>query len=71
MGEPFLFGIRDGEEERYLADLGFSNARAVTDREYMSSLFPGKTPERRTTGLLIFCSAKVPNERSGTGSGKE
>jgi len=71
MDEPFLFGIRDGEEERYLTDLGFSNARAVTDREYMNKLFSGKTPEKQTTGLLVFCSAEVPNERSGTGSGKE
>ena len=66
MGEPFLFGIRDGKEEQYLTDLGFSNARAVIDREYMSRLFYGKTPEKKTTGLLVFCSAEVPYKRSGT-----
>jgi methyltransferase (TIGR00027 family) len=66
MGEPFLFGIRDGEEEQYLTDLGFSNARAVIDREYMSRLFSGKTPEKKTTGLMVFCSAEVPYERSGS-----
>jgi hypothetical protein len=59
MGEPFLFGIRDGEEELFLTDLGFSDVKAVIDRAYLSKLFPGKIPEKKATGLLIFCSAEV------------
>jgi len=71
MDEPFLFGIRDGEEERYLTDLGFSDARAVIDREYLDKLFSGKTPEKKATGLLIFCSAEVPYGHSGAGGKSE
>lgn len=59
MGEPFLFGIQDGEEERFLTDLGFSAVKVVVDRTYLSKLFTGKIPEKKATGLLIFCSAEV------------
>ena len=58
VGEPFLFGIPDGEVKEFLGGFRYMNILDVTDREYLRGLFPPK-PAKETTGLLRFCHAEV------------
>jgi O-methyltransferase involved in polyketide biosynthesis len=70
MDEPFLFGIPDEGVVEFLSRFGYRNVRDVTDSEYLQELFSGHVAGRKTTGLLGFCSAGVPYDRSGTEGGR-
>lgn len=58
-GEPFLFGIKEGELEIFLTQRGFSNVRNVTGEDYKKAYFLGKNEGREVNSLLSFAYAEV------------
>jgi len=59
VGEPFLFGIKEGELETFLTQRGFSNVKNVTSQDYKKAYFFGKNEGREVNSLLSFAYAVV------------
>jgi methyltransferase (TIGR00027 family) len=59
-GEPFRFGVRDGEIAPFLEGQGFANIRNVTAAELKARYFHGKNASRQLCDLFAFVSAEVP-----------
>ncbi|MFA4860620.1 SAM-dependent methyltransferase [Methanoregula sp.] len=59
VGEPFLFGIKEGEIETFLTQRGFSNVQNVTSKDYKTAYFFGKNEGRVMNSLLSFAYAVV------------
>lgn len=59
VGEPFLFGIKEGEIESFLTQRGFSNVQNVTSKDYKKAYFFGKNEGRVMNILLSFAYAVV------------
>lgn len=59
VGEPFRFGIKEGEIETFLTQRGFSNVRNITSRDYKKTYFFGKNEGREINSLLSFAYAVV------------
>lgn len=59
VGEPFQFGIKDGEIETFLKQRGFSKVRNVTSRDYKKAYFLGKNESRVVNSLMSFAHAEV------------
>lgn len=59
VGEPFLFGIKDGEIETFLTQRGFSKVRNITSRDYKKAYFFGKNENRVVNSLMSFAYAEV------------
>ncbi|MCK9579769.1 MAG: class I SAM-dependent methyltransferase [Methanoregula sp.] len=59
VGEPFLFGIKEGEIETFLTQRGFSKIRNVTSKDYKKAYFFGKNESREMNSLLSFAYAVV------------
>jgi methyltransferase (TIGR00027 family) len=59
VGEPFLFGIKEGELETFLTQRGFSNVKNVTSKDYKKAYFFGKNEGREVNSLLSFAYAVV------------
>lgn len=58
-GEPFQFGIKEGEIEAFLTQRGFSKVRNVTGEDYKKAYFFGKNEDRAVNNLLSFAYAVV------------
>jgi len=58
-GEPFLFGIKEGEIETFLTQRGFSKVKNVTSIDYKKAYFSGKNEGRKMNSLLSFAYAVV------------
>ena len=58
-GEPFQFGIKDGELEEFLSTFGFSNIQNVTSEDYKKAYFHGKNENRNVCELLYFAHATI------------
>lgn len=59
MGEPLLFGIRDGQVETFLIERGFSRVKNVTTEEYKKMYFHGINKDREVCSLYSFVHAIV------------
>jgi methyltransferase (TIGR00027 family) len=59
VGEPFKFGINDGETELFLTQRGFTKIRNVTSKDYKKAYFYGKNEDREVNSLLSFAYAVV------------
>jgi methyltransferase (TIGR00027 family) len=59
VGEPFKFGINDGETESFLTQRGFTKIRNVTSKDYKKAYFYGKNEDREVNSLLSFAYAVV------------
>ncbi len=59
VGEPFLFGIREGEIEAFLTQRGFLKVKNVTGEDYKKAYFFGKNEGRVANSLLSFAYAVV------------
>jgi len=59
VGEPFLFGIKEGEIETFLTHRGFSKVKSVTSKDYKKAYFFGKNEGREVNSLLSFAYAVV------------
>lgn len=59
IGEPLLFGIRDGMVEEFLRKRGFSEVCNVTSEDYKNAYFYGKNENRPVSSLLSFAHAEV------------
>lgn len=62
VGEPFQFGIKDGEIETFLTQRGFSKIRNVTSEDYKKAYFFGKNEGRVVNSLLSFAYAEVEKD---------
>ena len=62
VGEPFLFGIKEGEIETFLTQRGFSKIRNVTSKDYRKAYFSGKNERREVNSLLSFAYAVVEKD---------
>lgn len=59
LGEPFIFGIRKGEEEKYMRSIGFKKIRVVTPEEYAAEYSAGGNTSRFISGLFNFVWAET------------
>lgn len=59
MGEPLLFGIKEGTVETFLAERGFSQVRNVTTEDYKKAYFHGVNEGRTLISLQYFAHAVV------------
>jgi len=59
IGEPFLFGIKDGDVKTFLARRGFTNIKNVTSEDYKKAYFHGKNADRVMNTLDFFAYAVV------------
>jgi methyltransferase (TIGR00027 family) len=59
LGEPFAFGIRKGEEEKYMTEVGFKNVRVVTKEEYYKQYFTGVNKSRNVSEIFNFVYAEM------------
>lgn len=59
VGEPFLFGIKDGEIQLFLDQKGFTNIGNITSKDYKKVYFHGKNEDREVNNLLSFAYAVV------------
>lgn len=59
MGEPLLFGIKEGTVETFLAERGFSQVRNVTTEDYKKAYFQGVNEGRTLISLQYFAHAVV------------
>jgi methyltransferase (TIGR00027 family) len=58
-GEPFLFGIGEGEVGAFLARRGFSLVRNLSPDDYKRLYFQGKNADRVVNSMLSFAHAVV------------
>ena len=59
IGEPLLFGIKEGMVEEFLEKRGFSQVCNVTSEDYRRAYFHGKNENRPVSSLLSFAHAVV------------
>lgn len=59
MGEPLLFGIKEGTVETFLAERGFSQVRNVITEDYKKAYFQGVNEGRTLISLQYFAHAVV------------
>jgi methyltransferase (TIGR00027 family) len=59
VGEPFRFGVKEGEIEPFLTQRGFSKVKNVTGEDYKKVYFFGKNEGRVVNSLLSFAYAVV------------
>ena len=59
VGEPFLFGIKDGEIQSFLVQRGFLNIKNMTREDYKKAYFHGKNKDREVNSLSLFAYALV------------
>lgn len=59
VGEPFTFGISDGELETFLSRRGFTRIGNVTAGDYRKAYFHGKNAERKLNSLIMFACAEI------------
>jgi len=59
MGEPFVFGIRKGDEEKYMKNIGFKNIQVITHEEYRSLYCTGMNKSRNVSQLFNFVWAET------------
>ena len=59
VGEPFLFGINDGEIQSFLVQRGFKNVKNMTSEDYKKAYFHGKNEDREVNSLSLFAYAVV------------
>jgi methyltransferase (TIGR00027 family) len=58
-GEPFKFGIKEGEVETFLVERGFSKIESVTSEDYKRMYFHGINASRAVSPLLYFAHAVI------------
>ena len=58
-GEPFLFGIKDGELKTFLAQRGFTEIRNINSEDYKKMYFHGKNEGRVVNRMHSFVYAVV------------
>ena len=59
VGEPFLFGIKDGEIQSFLVQRGFGNIKNMTSEDYKKAYFHGKNKDRKVNSLSSFAYAVI------------
>lgn len=59
LGETFKFGIRKGEEEKYMRTFGFNKIQVVTKEEYVAQYFTGVNKSRNVSGAFNFVWAET------------
>ncbi len=59
VGEPLLFGIKEGTVEAFLAERGFSKIGNVTSEDYKRDYFHGANKDRAVCNLMNFVHAVV------------
>ena len=59
VGEPFLFGIKDGEIQSLLVQRGFTKIKNMTSEDYKKAYFHGKNEDREVNSLSLFAYAVV------------
>jgi methyltransferase (TIGR00027 family) len=59
IGEPLLFGIKEGMVEEFLTERGFSQVINITSEDYKRAYFHGKNENRPVSSLLSFVHAVV------------
>ncbi|MEL7671516.1 class I SAM-dependent methyltransferase [Methanobacterium sp.] len=59
VGEPFLFGINNGEIQSFLVQRGFKNVRNITSEDYKKAYFHGKNKDRTVNSLSSFVHAVI------------
>jgi len=59
VGEPFLFGIKDGEIQSFLVQRGFKNIKNMASEDYKKAYFHGKNKNREVNSLSSFAYAVV------------
>lgn len=59
VGEPLLFGIKEGTVETFLAERGFSKIKNVTSEDYNKVYFQGVNEGRTVSSLLNFVHAVI------------
>ena len=59
VGEPFLFGINDGEIQSFLVQRGFTKIKNTTSEDYKKAYFNGKNEDREVNSLSLFAYAVV------------
>lgn len=58
-GEPFKFGINEGEIEKFLKERGFFGIQNVTSEDYKKLYFHGKNENREVCSIYSFVYAVV------------
>ncbi len=61
IGEPLLFGIKEGTIETFLSERGFSKIQNATSEDYRKAYFNGVNKDRSLCSLLSFAHAVVDN----------
>lgn len=59
VGEPFLFGIKDGEIQSFLVQRGFTKIKNMTSEDYKKAYFYGKNKDRVVNRLSSFVYAVI------------
>ena len=59
VGEPFKFGINDGETESFLTKRGFMKIKDMTGEDYKKAYFHGKNEDRAVNSLSSFVYAVI------------
>lgn len=59
LGEAFVFGIRKGEEEKYMRTIGFKKIQVVIKENYVAQYFAGVNKSRNVSGLFNFVWAET------------
>jgi methyltransferase (TIGR00027 family) len=59
VGDPLLFGIKEGTVETFLGERGFSQVCNVTSEDYRRAYFHGKNENRPVSSILSFAYAVV------------
>jgi methyltransferase (TIGR00027 family) len=59
IGEPLLFGIKDGMVGEFLMERGFSRVCNVTSEDYKKAYFHGANKDRPVCSLISFAHAVV------------
>ena len=59
LGETFKFGIRKGEEEKYMKTIGFKNIQVVTKETYVAQYFTGINKSRSVSEAFNFIWAET------------
>jgi O-methyltransferase involved in polyketide biosynthesis len=58
-GEPYQFGLNEGEVATFLAKRGFSKVQNVTSEDYKKAYFKGVNEGRTVSSLLNFAHAVI------------
>ena len=60
-GEPLLFGIRDGDLEKFLSERNFRNIKDITSDYFDDNYFTGINEGRSATPILSIAHAEIKN----------